>query len=185
MMLKLQKSRTHNKLRTARGAYLLELLASIMISGFLAVMLSSSLSQVLRVTTESDKSFMAVSAAQEVIERVRATPFSELAVGETLVRINLPDGSGSNFADTLIAKRPLQIDASSLKWNSTNLSTNLPNYAFTGIVTLQITQPNPEIEAKNVQVKVEWTDTSGSQKLGPKKYETGTVVARYGLVRQN
>lgn len=174
-----------SKLRTTNGAYLIELLASLLISGFLTAILAQSLSEVIRVNTKTDRSLIAVTIAQDLIERVRATPFSELEnldATDTYVQINLPEtGTYAPASNTLLAKRPLQIDVTSMKWGSQTSTSELPKYSFKGTAKVSIKQTSPDIEAKTVIVRIEWFDSNLTNKQNV--YETGTVISRFGVAR--
>lgn len=181
------KNKKRQQLRTTNGAYLFELLVSLLISGFLTAMLAQSLSEVIRINTKTDRSLIAATIAQDLIDRVRAIPYDELDaldVAETYTQINFPETSSNPpSSSSLLARRPLQIDVTNLKWGH-NLSTlELPKYAFRGTAKISIAQTSMDIDAKSVTVHIEWVDSSSISK--PHVYETGTVISRYGLARHN
>lgn len=176
-------SRAKRDLRTANGAYLIELLFAILIAGFLTAILGNSLSEIMRLTTKTDRTMLAYAIAQEVIDRVRATPYSEIPIGETQIQINSPDTDSTPASGlTPIAKRPLQIDTVNLKWGNLSNSGGLPNYRFAGSVKL-IVATHPEILAKTALVSVEWTDSENNAQMPTHKVQAGTLVSPYGLSR--
>lgn len=174
------------KRRTARGAYLIELLASILIAGFLTAMLAQSLSEIIRVNTKTDRALIAALIAQNIIERIRAIPFDDLNslnLSDSLIQINYPESSYEVGSDSFLAKRPLQLDAINLQWSETPSSAELPNYHFRGTARAFVLQPDKDVDAKTILVRVEWRDSSSNNGIASNIYETGTVVTKHGLTR--
>jgi type II secretory pathway pseudopilin PulG len=183
---KVLKKNHSRKRHTAHGAYLIELLASVMIAGFLTAMLAQSLSEIIKVNTKTDRSLIAAMIAQNVVERVRAIPFDDLnglSFNESFVQINYPETSYAVGSNSLLAKRPLQLDTTNLQWGDIASGGELPSYHFRGTAKAFLSQPDTDIDAKTILVRVEWVDSSSNSGSTPHVYETGTVVTKHGLTR--
>lgn len=171
----------NNKLRTKFGAHLIELLAAILIAGLLAVVLSSSLSEVIRLNTESNMNLLAITAAQEVIERVRSTPYDEVPIaGDYEVQVNLGGSESSTASPTggAITQKPTMLDGTKLVWLASS-SGDLPANRFKGRIKLSLSElsiPN----TKRLLVTAIW-NISGVTK----QYQTGTVITKNGIVRHS
>lgn len=180
--MKLFRTKAAAKHRSNKGLQLIELLAALFIAGFLAVILSSSLSEVIRLTTATDRTLLATTAAQEIIDRIRATPFDELPVDGTYeVQVNLGDSSEISVSPTggFIAQRPAMLDGTKLTWNASGPSGDLPPNRFQGNITITLSDTAVP-DTKRVIVIVRWSD---STRNGVRQYEAATVVARHGIMR--
>ncbi len=83
-------------MRKQSGAYLLETLVVITMTSIFILLISSLLSQVMRISTQAQNEFITASLAEVLIENSRATPYSVLSnplyQNTTYnVAINLPD----------------------------------------------------------------------------------------------
>ena len=79
------------------------------------------------------------------------------------------------------------LDATSMKWGNKLISSNLPKYKFRGTIKVEISQPNLQIEAKNVLVTVNWSDSTPSFQGKQRKYkpaERKQPSIGFGLKRQ-
>jgi hypothetical protein len=168
--------------RSDQGIHLIELLTALFMAGMLAVVLSSSLSEVIRLCTASDRIVLATTAAQEVIERIRSTPFEDLPSSGTYdVQVNLGGSTDARVSPTgeFIAQRPTMLDGTKLTWMASASSGELPKNRFQGTLTVSITDMDLA-EAKRVIVEANWKD---STTLSMRRYQVGTVVAKNGIVR--
>lgn len=101
--------------RRQNGSYLIELLVALAISGFLAVALSASLSEQMRVTTGAENQLKAAEVANQVIERIRESSLPLPNYGSYDIPIDSDDAYGGQFFQT----RPLCFDMS--KFNYPNI----------------------------------------------------------------
>ncbi|MBA3856433.1 MAG: hypothetical protein C0507_05930 [Cyanobacteria bacterium PR.3.49] len=180
-MKKRKKSGSIN-LRSVSGLHLIELLSAIFISGLLAVVLSSSLSEVIRLTTKTDRAVLAATAAQEIIDRIRSTPFHELPSSGTYdIQVNLGDSDSVQVSPSggFIAQRPAMLDGTKLTWQASPSSGTLPSNRFRGTITVSISDL-AVANAKRVVVDVRWTESTS---IKERLYETSTVVAANGIMR--
>lgn len=163
-MLKLQKSRTHNRQRTARGAYLLELLVAISVSGLFALALTQSITEGMRSTSASQNQVIATWLATEAMERIRITArqnssFFDIPEGTNLqFKVNSNDVVIPNEFDFSI--RPLLINFDQFNWIGKNGATD-PSIHFQGKVTANITERLDS--GKNVDIRVTWLESNSSQ----------------------
>lgn len=171
-----------SSIRTDHGIHLIELLAALFIAGMLAVVLSSSLSEVIRLCTASDRLVLATTATQEVIERIRSTPFEDLPPsGSYDIQVNL-GGSADvpvSAAGDFIAQRPTMLDGTKLTWLSSTTGGDLPKNRFQGNLTVSFTDLDVA-DAKRILVEAKWTDSTTS---AIRTYQAATVVSKNGITR--
>jgi type II secretory pathway pseudopilin PulG len=170
------------KLRTAGGVHLIELVAALLMAGILSVVLSSSLSQVIRLSTATDRNLLAANTAQEVIERIRSSPFEELPNSGTYgVQVNLGGTADTQVSASggFLAQRPTMLDGTKLTWMASQADGNLPKNRFDGTVSVTFSDL-PVASTKNVIVEVRWSDNAKSDEH---VYKTGTVITRNGIMR--
>lgn len=132
-------SRTRT-IRKSTGMYLIELIAAIAISGFLAVVMSASLAETIRVASKTENKLLSAAIGSEIIERVRNVPYSSLpSEGLHNVRVNLTNPTSDRGAiDTSpICVSATHIDSINLVWQ-TGGATTTPSYAYQGSATLLV-----------------------------------------------
>ncbi|HIA55358.1 MAG TPA: hypothetical protein EYN91_25290 [Candidatus Melainabacteria bacterium] len=176
------RTRATLTLRSNAGLQLIELLAALFIAGLLSVVLSSSLSEVIRLTTATDRTVLASTVAQEVIDRIRATPYDELPADGTYdVQVNLGGSSDTSVSSSggFIVQRPAMLDGTKLVWTASSAGGELPQNRFRGSVSVAFASL-PVTDVRKIVVSVSWSD---STRTGVRQYEAATVVGRNGIMR--
>lgn len=171
-----RKSREH-AIRTASGAYLLELLVAMFVSGMMALALTTSLTQGMSSTRGSQNQVLATWLAQQAMDRIKmsADQSNSSAFSSHNGVFEVPSPSTFQFKLTSndpisvqsydFLQRPLMFDFGSLKWSSEDSAETMPK-TFNGTVQALI-EDRADATGKNVQITVTWLDTNGS---GQKQY---------------
>lgn len=169
--------RAKRNLRTTNGAYLLELLVAMFVSGMMALALTTSLTQGMSSTRGSQNQVLATWLAQQAMDRIKlsADQSNSSAFSTTDGIFEVPSPSTVQFKltsnDTVsvqpydFLQRPLMFDFTTLKWNSEDSAETSPK-TFSGTVQALI-EDRTDASGKNVQITVTWTDTNRS---GQKQY---------------
>lgn len=171
------------ELRTANGAYLLELLVAMFVSGLMALALTTSLTQGMSSTRGSQNQVIATWLAQQAMDRIKmSADQSKTSAFSTYEGIfEVPSPSTVQFKLTSndpitvqsydFLQRPLMFDFTSLKWSSEDSTETNPK-TFTGTVQALI-EDRADAGGKNVQITVTWLDTNGA---GQKQYSIKGAV---------
>lgn len=165
------------KLRTADGAYLLELLVAMFVSGLMAAALMTSITQGMSASQKSQNQVIATWLAKEAIERIRMSASQNQSDPqhkwfnthgaldvpsntEVQLKVNSTDVVSASPFD--FAQRPLLLDLDSLKWINKRGEEQTPT-DFHGTAKALFT--DGVNNGKNVQVTISWTEgTSTGQK---------------------
>jgi type II secretory pathway pseudopilin PulG len=178
----------NKRIRNQNGSYLIELLMALAISGMLAVALGNSVCQTKGISNRSENSLYASLMAEEILERLRSTPFDSLPSSGVShnVRVNYGDSTDSTTYETTppMLNRPLLIDGSNLQW-LVNSGTNLPTYHFKGTAQILIkdgplTSSGPGPVTKTATVTVTWSDGDAT---GPHVLTLSRMLSRFGIQR--
>ena len=163
--------------RTASGAYLLELLVAMFVSGMMALALTTSLTQGMTSSRGSQSQVLATWLAHQAMDRIRmsADQANTNHAFSTQSRIfDVPSQSKLDFKltsnDTITVQpydflqRPLMFDFNTLKWASEDSAETIPKN-FHGSVQAYV--EDRADSGKNVQITVSWNDSSST---GQKQY---------------
>lgn len=172
-MLKFQKLQKPIKLRTARGAYLLELLVAISVSGVMALALTTSITEGMRSTQASQNQVSATWLAKEAMERIKGSASVDdnetHYFSNTSGVLSVPNGTDVQFRLTSLdgpppaydfLQRPLLIDFETLKWKSSDMSGEIPG-RFRGTVKAKFDYRNDG--GRNVTVTVSWLQSNSTE----------------------
>lgn len=172
-MLKLKKLEKRFKMRTARGAYLLELLVAISVSGIMALALTTSITEGMRSTQASQNQVSATWLAKEAMERIKSSANVDdnetHYFSNTSGVLSVPNGTDVQFRLTSadgppapydFLQRPLLIDFDALKWKSADASGEIPG-RFRGTVKAKF--DNRADGGRNVTVTVFWLQSNSSE----------------------
>ena len=180
--LKTNFSRTKlaaNRQRTASGAYLLELLVALFVSGVMATALMTSITQGMQATQGSQNQVIATWLAKEALERIRMSAaqnqsdlthqwFSTFGAFDvpntTEVQFKIKSTDVITVAPYDFVQRPLLLDLDSLKWIDKTGAEAIP-VVLNGTVTATFTDTVGS--GKLVHINVVWTETNAS---GQKAY---------------
>jgi len=170
--LKVFKKNCTSELRTTNGAYLLELLVALFVSGVIAGALTMSISEGMRTTQGSQSQVIATWLAKEAFERVRisaaqsdpqhlwSTTTGALDVpNNTTVDFKLRSTDQTTLAPYDFVQRPLLLDLETLKWVDKNGEESIP-IAFDGTATA--TFNDTDNGGKVVLVKIYWKESTSS-----------------------
>lgn len=175
-------------IRDQHGSYLIELLVALAISGMLAAVMGSSVSQTKSISNRTENGLVATMIAQQVFERLRSVPFDNLpSVGTPhAIRVNLGDSSDptSYEANQPMLGRPLMIDGTNLLWLVGDPSSPIPSYKFRGSVNLQIIDGpvagGVAPVTKTATVTVTWEDNTAN---APHSVQITRMLSRFGIQR--
>jgi type II secretory pathway pseudopilin PulG len=175
--------------RSQSGQNLIEMLFAVSISGYLAVILGTSLAQTLATTVKTENRLKGQDIASELIDRVRQCPYSQLtppvATMSYVYNVKVYAGTGpTDDGITLNGALPFQSvpllidETQGLTWNIAATSNYLkgpsPNgYATATVVLTPNTSAN---DAINVTTTVNWIETNATQ-----QFTTVTVISRNGI----
>jgi type II secretory pathway pseudopilin PulG len=171
------KNKKRQQLRTTNGAYLLELLVAMFVSGMMALALTTSLTQGMSSSRGSQNQVLATWLAQQAMERIKmsadqsnSSAFSTFngifeVNSPATVQFKLTSNDPISVQPYDFLQRPLMFDFSSLKWNSEDSTETSPK-TFSGTVQALI-EDRADAGGKNIQITVTWTDTNGT---GQKQY---------------
>lgn len=180
--LQLRKSLTLNSIRTARGVYLIELLAAMFVSGLMALALTTSLTQGMSSSRSSQSQVLATWLAHQAMDRIKMSAdqptnssfSSQKRIFDVLTPATLDFKITSNETTPVqpfdFLQRPLMLDFANLKWNSEDSSEIQPKN-FHGKVQAII--EDRADSGKSVQIVVTWTDSTSS---GQKQYSIRSAV---------
>ncbi len=176
--------------RTKKGAFLIELLAALVMASLLALALYASIAEYMRLTTITESRELAAIMAQEVLERVRnisydspflpvdATKTYQLRINDFDSLIGLPSNSPS-------LARPLLLDTTNLQYSTQVADIGSMYHKFKGTVTLTITDgPIYPLNSKAVKdtktatVEVKWFEPGSSIE---RSLRSSSILHRYGL----
>lgn len=167
------------RLRTASGAYLLELLVALFVSGVMATALMTSITHGMRSTQGSQNQVLATWLAKEAMERVRMSAaqyqsdvehkwFSTFGAfdvpSNTEVQFKVKSTDNVSLAPYDFVQRPLLLDFDSLKWLNKSGVEQGP-ITFDGVVRAAFADRTDG--GKNVKITIIWSETNAS---GPKSY---------------
>ncbi len=160
------------------------MLVAVTISGFLAVCLGASLSEQLRLSSTSQNQLLAAALADQAVERVRATPFSQLQVGSYPIQVASADSQSTFVAVSTdpMFLRPLQVDGANFTYLTGNTGNNMPTSKFTGTVELSIGSGPENIDSlRTINVLVSWAESGASANGAKKTYQLTSLVCRDGI----
>jgi type II secretory pathway pseudopilin PulG len=150
---------------------LIELMVSIIVAGMLAVSLCQSLSQTKQASFGAHGRVMCAAVAQEITERLHATPYGELPTPNPGTSISIPIYSDDAQVTPTYSfqVRPLMTDVtpSNYLWSSATLANRFP-------MTAQVTftaGPFPSCE---------WATVTVSSVVAPHDYVVSTLLTQHG-----
>ncbi|MDR3616361.1 MAG: type II secretion system protein [Candidatus Obscuribacterales bacterium] len=149
--------------RNQRGIYLIELLSALVISGMLSVVLGDSIARTIQLNTRTEKNMIAPQIAQNLLERLRATPYASWPASGSQFNINIDPFEGGAISAPPVQARAAMLDASEMKYLTGNPSVNLPGYKFNGIAEMQYSN-NALNTARSVVITVKWSDSTASNR---------------------
>jgi prepilin-type N-terminal cleavage/methylation domain-containing protein len=150
--------------RNQKGMYLIELLAALVISGMLAVVLGDSIARTIQLNTRTEKNMVAPQIAQNLLERLRATPYISWPASGAQYQINIDPTEGGAIQFPPVQARAAMLDASAMKYLTGNPSVLLPDYKFNGIAAVQYSN-NALNTARAVTITVNWSDSTASNRM--------------------
>ncbi len=169
-------------LRSSLGAYLLEMLVALFVSGVMAAALMTGIVEGMRSTTGSQNQVIATWLAHEAMERVRrsaaqANPSLKLHTvscvldvpPNTEVQFKVKSTDGVTVAPYDFLQHPLLLDLDALKWINKSGTDETPT-TFDGIVKAKF--GDIANGGKNVQINISWKESA----TGEKTYSTKGVV---------
>lgn len=149
--------------RNQRGVYLIELLAALVISGILSVVLGDSIARTIQLNTRTEKNVVAPQIAQNLLERLRATPYASWPASGSQYNINIDPADGSAIQSPPVQARAAMLDATEMKFLTGNPSVDLPSNKFIG--TAEVTyQSNAQNTARTVVITIGWSDSTASSR---------------------
>lgn len=167
-----------HRLRTASGAYLLELLVAMCVSGMMALALTTSLTQGMSSSRGSQNQILATWLAHQAMDRIKMSADQDVtnpnffsmkrvfdAPSPSQMQFKLTSNDTTSVQPYDFLQRPLMFDFASLKWNSEDSAETMPKN-FHGTVVALI-EDRIDATGKNVQVTVTWNDSTST---GQKKY---------------
>ncbi len=153
--------------RSKRGAYLIELLVALAISGFLAVALAASLSEQMRVTTGAENQVKAAEVAQQVIDRIRE---SNQTLPHGIYPIQLDSDDGVGIGTQWFQKRPLNYDLNSFSYpNMIGADSSQPADQFVGpglngrATVTAVLAPSTPATTSLLTVTVTWSEGTATR----------------------
>lgn len=180
------KNKKRQQLRTTNGAYLLELLVAMFVSGMMATALMTSITQGISASRRSQSQVIATWLAKEAYERIRMSAAQNQSDPQhrwfsTFGALDVPNNTEVQFkvnsTDVVsvspfdFAQRPLLLDLDNLKWINKNGEEQTPTN-FEG--TVKATFTDGINNGKNVQINISWKDNTSS---GQKTYSLkGSVL---------
>lgn len=177
------------KRRVKSGAFLIELLAALIMASLLALALYASIAEYMRLTTVTEARELAAIMAQEVIERVRNISYDSpflAADGKTYqLRVNDFDVLTGLQSNSPSLARPLLLDTQNMQYSTQVTNVTSMYHKFKGTVTLTITDgpiysPTGKVvkDTKNATVEVNWFEPGS---VVERSLKTSTILHRYGL----
>lgn len=166
-------------LRTANGAYLLELLVAMFVSGMMAAALMTSITQGMSASRKSQNQVIATWLAKEAFERIRMSAAQNQSDPQhkwfnTFGALDVPNNTEVQFkvnsSDIVsvspydFAQRPLLLDLDNLKWINKAGEEQTPT-SFEGSVKAAFTDTINN--GKNIEVTIAWKENVSN---GQKKY---------------
>lgn len=177
---------TERILRTASGAYLLELLVAMFVSGMMALALTTSLTQGMSSSRGSQNQVLATWLAHQAMDRIKMSAEQEktnsafFSLGRvfdvpspSILQFKLTSNDPISVQPYDFLQRPLMFDFASYTWSSEDSAETMPKN-FHGTVTALI-EERPDQSGKNVQIVVSWNDTTAT---GRKQYSARGAVFR-------
>lgn len=167
--------------RLNSGAMLVELMVALVIAGLFMVSLTASLTELMRVSSQSQNNIIGVQIANNIFERVRATSFDRLGAINSDLVVNRLFEPNSEFEPIIqdpanpLLTVPLMIDATGKLWVGPSGS---PVSKVQAKAHLTILPVAGDFDSKVANVQVSWKTPGG----GIKAYSTSTFIHRYGMV---
>lgn len=159
--------------RTARGAYLLELLVAMFVSGMMALALTTSLTQGMSSSRGSQNQLLATWLAYQAMDRIRMSAEQETtntqffsfkrifdAPSPSQFQFKLTSNDSTVVPSYDFLQRPLMFDFANYKWNSEDSAESVPKN-FKGKVVALI-EDRADGRGKNVQITVTWTESTST-----------------------
>ncbi len=167
-------TRSAHAIRTATGAYLLELVVAMVVSGMMALALTTSLTQGMNSGRMSQNQVVATWLAHQAMDRIRMSADASQTLSSQkrvfdapspyVFQFKLTSNDPASVQPYDFLQRPLMFDFSTLKWTAEDSTETTPKN-FNGKV--QATIEDRADSGKNVQITVTWTDTN---ETGQKQY---------------
>jgi type II secretory pathway pseudopilin PulG len=159
------------KTRSSSGQQLVEVIVAVAMSGFLAVIMGASLAQLMATSTQSENQLKAQDVAQEMLERIRSTPYSLLAQELNSGQLTsgqpytVPMYSNDGVTATLpFQNSPLLCDFSQYTWSNASSNNTFrgpsPNGNAMATVQLQPFSSNGAHNALLVTITITWSETN-------------------------
>ncbi len=161
--------------RGQRGMYLIELIAALAISGFLAVILGASLSSTMRFSSGAQNQLMAADVAQELLDRFRDYYVQNLySVPNGVYAVHLDSNDGVTPSNYPFALTPLRFDVTNLTYQGQTLASSFGG-SLVGTVNVTLANgPNPATD-RLVTVNVNWAENQAIR-----TYSLSTIITQYG-----
>lgn len=171
------------RLRTASGAYLLELIVAMFVSGMMALALTTSLTQGMSSSRGSQNQVLATWLAHQAMDRIKMSAdqanvnhaFSSQnrifdVPSPSVLQFKLTSNDPNPVQPYDFVQRPLMFDFSTLKWNNEDSLETVPKN-FNG--TVQALIEDRLDSGKNIEITVTWIDSNGT---GQKRYSIKGAV---------
>jgi len=154
--------------RCNRGQQLIEVIVAVAISGFLAVIMGVSLTQLLATSTGSENQLKAQDVAQELLDRMRRTPYGLVSSANTIYSVQMysDDGVVPNGAMPFQIT-PLLCDVGQLTWSGASLANRFRGPGPSGYATATVaTQPFSTNNAHNatlISITITWMENQSQR----------------------
>ncbi len=129
----------------------------------LSVVLGDSIARTIQLNTRTEKNVVAPQIAQNLLERLRATPFGSWPASGSQYNINIDPTEGGAIQSPPAQARAAMFDASEMKYLTGNPSVLLPGYKFNGTAAVQYSN-NALNTARAVIITVTWGDSTASNR---------------------
>jgi type II secretory pathway pseudopilin PulG len=172
----------HCAVRPRAGQQLIELIFAVAITGFLAAIMSTSLSQTLASSVAAENRMTATHIAQELLDRIRDCPYSDLpTTGAYKIQVYSDDGITPQ-SNPPFAQYPLLMDVTSgnYTWSpgaqANRLMGTSPSPIPYATATVTFTPPVSPSTSIGVSINVSWTEGTANRSL-----VVTSTVSQYGM----
>jgi type II secretory pathway pseudopilin PulG len=130
------------KTRSSSGQQLVEVIVAVAMTGILAVMMGTSLAQLMATSTLSENQLKAGEVAQELLDRIRRTPYGLISATTNNYTVQMYSDDGVVPNGVLpFQTTPLLCDVSQYTWSNASLANRFrgpgPNGYATASASLQ------------------------------------------------
>jgi type II secretory pathway pseudopilin PulG len=162
-------------------------MVAVAISGFLAAILGASLASTISTTNKAENESSAQLVAQEILERLRRTPFTNLESCLNTTKTvqvysddgNLPNGSQPfQVNEANGSSLPLLMDVANYSWSQPVLSNRFIGPSSSGYATASVSfsPAYGSTTAVLATVTVTWLELSSQKSIS-----ASTVISQYGV----